>query len=82
MDKVWLEEVIKNIEYNNAYAQKYPDKQKEFADEYIYSNPNNIKQMKEIYTFYGYQYSWSLWAYQQKVFQEADKQTKRRLLND
>jgi len=82
MEKISIEEAMKNIEYNHMLAQKYPDKQKEFAGEYMYSNPNDYKEMVELYSFYGYQYSRSLWAYQQVVYQEADKESKRRLQND
>ncbi len=54
-------------------------KQKEFAAEYLYSDPNNYNEMVELYTAYGYKYSRSLWAYQQAIFQQAEEQTKKRL---
>lgn len=73
---------MENMKYNHKRAQKYPNKQKEFADEYMYSNPNDYKEMVELYKYYGYQYSRSLWAYQQVVYQKADEATKRRLEND
>ncbi len=82
MSKVSIEEAIKNMEYNQARAKQYPDKQKEFADEYRHANPNDFNEMLELYTFYGYQYSWSLWAYQQARYEEANEATKRRLQND
>lgn len=82
MNKVSLEIALEEQEFNAKLAEQQPEKQKEFLDEYMYSNPNDYKEMVELYTFYGYQYSPSLWAYQQMIFQEANEQTKRRLLND
>lgn len=82
MDKLSIDEAMRNMEYNYTLTQEYPDKQKEFAEEYMYSNPNDYKEMVELHMFYGYQYSRSLWAYQQVVYQEAEEQTKRRLQND
>ena len=64
------------MEYNYALAQKFPDNQKEFATEYFYANPNNYNEMAELYTFYGYKYSRSLWAYQQMAYQQAGEQAK------
>lgn len=77
MDKISIEEAIKNTEYNRKHAQKYPDKQKKCADEYIYSDPNDYEEMVELYTYYGFQYSRSLWAYQQVIYEEANKKDER-----
>ncbi len=65
------------MHYNYALAQKYPEKQKEFAKEYFYSNPNDYKEMLNLYSYYGYKYSRSLWAYQQMVYQQEGEQTKK-----
>ncbi len=43
MNKISVEEAMRNMEYNHNLAQKYPKKQKEFAVEYMYSNPNDYK---------------------------------------
>ena len=71
MNKISLQEAVENINCNNALAQKYPSKQKDFSVEYMYSNPNNYYEMLELYSFYGYKYSRSLWAYQLAVYQKA-----------
>ena len=77
MHKITYKEAMQNMEYNYALAQKYPRKQKEFAAEYMYSDPNNYDEMLELYAFYGYKNSRSLWAYQQAIFQQAEEQTKK-----
>ncbi len=77
MHKITYEEAMQNMDYNYALAQKYPEKQKEFATEYYYSNPNDYKEMVELYSYYGYKYSRSLWAYQQMVYQQAGEQSKK-----
>lgn len=79
MHKITYEEAMQNMVYNYALAQKYPKNQKEFAAEYMYSDPSNYNEMVELYTAYGYKYSRSLWAYHQAKYQEAEEQAKNRL---
>ncbi len=79
MDKPILNQALRDMEFNVKRAQMFPDNQKEFYDEYMNANPNDFEEMKELYTYYGYRYSRSLWALQQLSFQEAHKAETKRL---
>ena len=78
MDIISIHEAFKNQEYNLKRSKDYPESEKEFHDEYMYSNPNDFQEMKELYSYFGYQYSRSLWAMQQVAYNEADKANKKR----
>ena len=82
MGQFSMKEAMEDMEHNRKRAEEYPEKQKEFLDEYMYSDPNNFEEMKELYAYYGYRYSLSLWAYQQGIYNEASKVTEERLKND
>lgn len=78
MGEFSLDEVGRNLEYNDKLAKQNPEKYKEFHDEYMYSDPNDFEETKKLYEFYGLQYSLSLWVVQQMEFAEADKAEKKR----
>jgi hypothetical protein len=78
MNKILLEQAIKEQEFNAKLAKKQPEKQIEFAAEYFYSNPNDFDEMKKLYEYYGYRYSRSLWVLQKVTYNEANE----RNLND
>lgn len=82
MGQFSIVEAMGDIEFNSKRAQQYPEKQKEFGEEYMYSNPNDFEEMVELHAYYGYKYSLSLWAYQQAVYSEASKATEVRLKNE
>lgn len=73
MEKITLKIALEEQEFNAKLAGKQPEKQIEFQNEYFYSNPNDYEVMKELYESYGYQYSRSLWALQQVVYNDASK---------
>ena len=82
MKKLSIDEANKNLRFNQKRAKKYPEIQKEFLDEYMYSNPNDFEEMTKLYEYYGYKYSRSLWALHQLEYNEANEATQRRLKND
>lgn len=71
MPKVTMQEAVANMQYNNNRAKQNPKIQKEFLAEYLYANPNNYQEMLELYTYYGFKYTPSLWAYQQVQYKEV-----------
>ncbi len=73
MDKVTIQEAIANMQYNHERAKQNPAIQKEFLAEYMYANPNDYSQMLDLYTYYGFKYGKSLWAYQQLQYIKIDK---------
>jgi len=68
MNKISLEVALAEQDFNAKLAKQQPKKQKEFQDEYMYSNPNDYGEMKKLYEYYGYKYSSSLWALQQVTY--------------
>ena len=73
MNKISLRIALEEQEYNAKLALKNPEKQKEFLDEYMYSDPNNYKEMKELYEYYGFKYSLNLWAVKQNAYNEIEE---------
>ena len=73
MHKVSLLIALEEQKFNAKIAEKQPVKQKEFLNEYMYSNPNEYEEMKKLYESYGYKYSRCLWALQQVAYNEADR---------
>ncbi len=82
MKEFSIEEVMSDMDHNWKLAQQFPEKQKEFHDEYMYSNPNDLEEMIKLHADYGYKYSLSLWAYQQAMYMYAGKLTEERLKNE
>lgn len=81
MSGVSLQVALDEQAYNANLAEQNPENQEKFMAEFMYSDPNNFEEMKELYEAYGYKYSRDLWALQMVAFKEADRKDQQNIDN-